>query len=164
MIKSLFFLILQLVALTGFCQNSPEEVSKKLNNLIADAPSGFVINTGDKINDDTKNNVVIYKSKTIFTNDNEFIMLDNDTHKKAFACIIKQAPNTNVNVEALKLYVNWNQTIFELGKTGKYKYERKPSDQLEGGFITTLKDSNDKTIVTLINNSTQKKLMVLEVK
>lgn len=164
MIKSLFFLIFQLVALTGFCQNSPEEVSKKLNSLITDASSGFAINTSDKIIDDTKNKVVMYKSKIGFRYDNEFIMLDNDTHKKAFVCIIKQAPNTNVDIEVLKLYVNWNQAIFELGKSGKYKYERKPGEQLEGGFITTLKDSNDKLIVLIVNNSTQKKLMVLEVK
>lgn len=154
-------LLLQLVAIVGFSQTKSEELAKKTADLIKDATSNFTENTGDKESDDVKNNVAFYKSKILFGSPSEGIMLDNDTKKKVFMCVFNQDPTANANIEVLKIYIAWNQTIYAMGQTGAYTYERKAGDDPAiGGYIETLKDAQGKLLVRIVNNMNKKSLNI----
>ena len=158
----MFALLLQLVAVVGFSQTNAEEFTKKTVDLIKDAATNFSENTGDKLNDNLKINVAYYKSKTLFGSTSEgIIMLDNDTKKKVFMCIFKQDPNANANIEVLKIYIAWSQTISSMGQTNGYTYLRKPgNDPAIGGFVETLKDAQGKFRVVIVNNMTEKSINI----
>ena len=160
--KYMFALLLQVVAVVGFSQTSAEEFTKKTADLIKDAATNSTENTGDKLNDNLKINVAYYKSKTLFGSTSEgIIMLDNDTKKKVFMCIFKQDPNASANIEVLKIYIAWSQTINSMGQTNGYTYERKPGDDPAiGGFVETLKDAQGKLRVRIVNNMTEKSINI----
>ncbi len=158
----MFVLLLQLVAVVGYSQTNTEEFTKKTADLIKDAATNFTENTGDKQSDNLKNNVAFYKSKTLFGSTSEgIIMLDNDTKKKVFMCNFIQEPSANANIEVLKIYIAWSQTINSMGQTNGYTYERKPGDNPAiGGFVETLKDAQGKLLVRIVNNTTKKSINI----
>ncbi len=160
--KYMFALLLQLVAIVGFSQTKGEEMEKKTADLIKDAATNFTENTGDKESDDVKNNVVFYKSKILFGSPAEgIIMLDNDTKKKVFMCKFTQDPNANANIDVLKIYIAWNQTIYNMGQKSGYTYERKSgNDPAIGGYVTTLKDAQGKLLVLIENNMSKKSINI----
>lgn len=158
----MFALLLHLVTVVGFSQTSTEDVTKKTVDLIKDAATNFTENTGDKQSDNLKNNVAFYNSKTLFGSTAEgIIMLDNDTKKKVFMCNFKQDPNANANIEVLKIYIAWSQTINSMGQTNGYTYLRKPGDNPAiGGFVETLRDAQGKLRVLIKNNMTEKSINI----
>lgn len=152
--KILIYILAFLVANTSFAQEkiTSEETMKTILN---DAKENFKNIIGEVAMDDESTNSIYYKSKVNFGNGaSEAIVKNKTSGKYQYMCLYKEDAAL---IPALKAQIGWQTVMQEWGKTDNFKFERQ---QMDDGFIATLKDKNG-TVVAEINTTKKQKLLII---